>query len=145
LTQAPLQRTALRLPISIISARDALALKRSGQRATPNKYGLHHYLLVNRSVIGQNMLLMKRCLFLLGFIVAAVCSSLSAQTVLSILQENTGKTVELHLQAGDKIGGKVEQVNESVVHLSHLTGAEFFDAFVNVNDISAVVIRTGGK
>jgi hypothetical protein len=51
------------------------------------------------------MLLMKRCLFLLGFIVAAVCSSLSAQTVLSILQENTGKTVELHLQAGNKIGG----------------------------------------
>jgi len=91
------------------------------------------------------MLLMKRCLFLLGFIVAAVCSSLSAQTVLSILQENTGKTVELHLQAGDKIGGKVEQVNENVVHLSHLTGAEFFDAFVNVNDVSAVVIRTGGK
>src|SRR6266576_3583504 len=106
---------------------------------------LHHYLLVNRSAIGQNMLLMKRCLFLLGFIVAAICSSLSAQTVLSILQENTGKTVELHLQAGDKIGGKVEQVNENVVHLSHLTGAEFFDAFVNVNDISAVVIRTGGK
>ena len=91
------------------------------------------------------MLLMKRCLFLLGFIVAAVCSSLSAQTVLSILQENTGKTVELHLQAGDKIGGKVEQINENVVHLSHLTGAEFFDAFVNVSDISAVVIRTGGK
>jgi hypothetical protein len=90
-------------------------------------------------------LIMKRYLLLLGFIVAAVCSSLSAQTVLSILQENTGKTVELHLQAGDKIGGKVEQVNENVVHLSHLTGAEFFDAFVNVNDISAVVIRTGGK
>ena len=76
------------------------------------------------------MLLMKRCLLLLlGFIVAAVCSSLSAQTVLSILQENTGKTVELHLQAGDKIGGKVEQINENVVHLSHLTGVEFFDAF----------------
>jgi hypothetical protein len=118
------------------------ALRRKGHAG---QYGLHRYLLVNRSVIGQNMLLMKRCLFLLGFIVAAVCSSLSAQTVLSILQENTGKTVELHLQAGDKIGGKVEQVNENVVHLSNLTGAEFFDAFVNVNDISAVVIRTGGK
>jgi hypothetical protein len=97
------------------------------------------------SGITQNEVIMKRCLFLLGFVVAAVCSSLSAQTLLSILQESTGKTVELHLQAGDKIGGKVEQVNENVVHLSHLTGAEFFDAFVNVNDVSAVVIRTGGK
>jgi hypothetical protein len=105
----------------------------------------HRYLLVNRRGITQNEVIMKRCLFLLGFVVAAVCSSLSAQTVLSILQESTGKTVELHLRAGDKIGGKVEQVNENVVHLSHLTGAEFFDAFVNVNDVSAVVIRTGGK
>ena len=87
---------------------------------------------------------MKRYLFLLGFIVAAVCSSLSAQTIPNVLQESTGKTVELHLQAGDKIGGKVEQVTENVVHLSHLTGAEYFDAFVNVNDVSAVVIRTGG-
>ena len=87
---------------------------------------------------------MKRYLFLLGFIVAAVCSSLSAQTITNILQESTGKTVELHLQGGDKIGGKVEQVTENVVHLSHLTGAEYFDAFVNVNDVSAVVIRSGG-
>jgi hypothetical protein len=59
------------------------------------------------------MLLMKRCLFLLGFIVAAVCSSLSAQTVLSILQENTGKTVELHLQAGDKIGVKSNKLTRT--------------------------------
>jgi len=51
----------------------------------------------------------------------------------------------LRLQAGEKIGGKVEQVTDNVVHLSHLTGAEFFDAFVNAKDISAVVIRTGGK
>jgi len=66
-------------------------------------------------------------------------------TVLSILQSSTGKTVELRLQAGEKMGGKVEQVTDNVVHLSHLTGAEFFDGFVNVKDISAVVIRTGGK
>lgn len=140
-----LQRTALRLTISIIPAMGRLCLEALPPKSHTGYYGLHHYLLVNRSAIGQKMLLMKRCLFLLGFIVAAVCSSLSAQTVLSILQENTGKTVELHLQAGDKIGGKIEQVNENVVHLSHLIGAEFFDAFVNVNDISAVVIRTDGK
>jgi hypothetical protein len=90
-------------------------------------------------------LIMKRYLLLLGFIVAAVCSSLSAQTVLSILQGSTGKTVELHLNSGEKIGGRVEQVSDNVVHLSHLTGAEFFDAFVDGKDISAVVIRTGGK
>ena len=97
---------------------------------------------------------MKRYLLLIGFIVAAVCSSLSAQnkiglqsnaTVLGILQGSAGKTVELHLNSGEKIGGKVEKVTDNVVHLSHLTGAEFFDAFVDGKDISAVVIRTGGK
>jgi len=49
------------------------------------------------------------------------------------------------LHSGEKIGGKVEQVNDNLVLLSHLTGAEFFDGFVNVKDISAVVIRSAGK
>jgi len=51
----------------------------------------------------------------------------------------------LHLNSGEKIGGKVQQVTDSVVHLSNLTGAEYFDGFVDVKDISAVVIRTAGK
>jgi hypothetical protein len=98
---------------------------------------------------------MKHYSLLLGTIIAAVtCSSLLAQekpslqpnaTILSILQGNIGKTVELRMQCGEKIGGKVEQVNDNVVLLSHLTGAEFFDGFVNTKDISAVVIRSAGK
>ena len=97
---------------------------------------------------------MKRYLLLFGFIIAAFCCNLPAQdkidlqpnaTVLSILQGSACKTVELRLNSGEKIGGKVEKVTDNVVHLSHLTGAEFFDAFVDGKDISAVVIRTGGK
>jgi hypothetical protein len=99
-------------------------------------------------------LIMKRYSLLLGFIIAAFCCNLPAQdkvglqpnaTVLSILQGSAGKTVELHLNSGEKIGGKIQQVTDSVVHLSHLTGAEFFDAIVDVKDISAVVIRTAGR
>jgi len=113
------------------------------------------YLLANRSTTWQNKVIMKHYSLLLGIVVAAMtCSSLLAQekaalqpnaTVLSILQGNTGKTVELRLNCGEKIGGKVEQVNDNVVLLSHLTGAEFFDGFVNLKDISAVVIRSAGK
>jgi hypothetical protein len=66
-------------------------------------------------------------------------------TILNILQGNIGKTVELRMSCGEKIGGKVEQVNENMVLLSHLTGAEYFDGFVNVRDISAVVVRVGGR
>jgi hypothetical protein len=86
--------------------------------------------------------------------VVLACSSLLAQekaslqpnaTVLTILQGNTGKTVELRMTCGEKIGGKVEQVNDNVVLLSHLTGAEYFDGFVNMKDISAVIVRSAGK
>jgi hypothetical protein len=110
----------------------------------------HHYLLANRSGITQMELTMKRYSLLLGFIIAVFCSNLPAQdkvglqpnaTVLSILQGNAGKTVELHLSSGEKMGGKVAQVTDNIVHLSNLTGAEYFDAFVDVKDISAVVVR----
>lgn len=113
------------------------------------------YLLANRSVVVQNQSVMKRYSLLLGIIIAAVaCSSLLAQekaalqpnaTVLSILQGNSGKTVELHLRSGEKVGGKVGQVTDNIVYLSHLTGAEFYDAFVDVKDISAVVIRAAAR
>jgi hypothetical protein len=111
-------------------------------------------LLANRSEITQNDFIMKRY-SLLGFIIAAMtCSSLLAQekaalqpnaSVLSILQGSAGKTVELHLRSGEKLGGKVAQVTDNIVHLSNLAGAEYFDAFVDVKDISAVVVRVAGR
>jgi hypothetical protein len=98
---------------------------------------------------------MKPYSLLLGIVVAWItCSSLLAQekavlqanaTVLGVLQGTSGKTVELHLRSGEKIGGKVGQVTDNVVYLSHLTGAEFYDAFIDLKDVSAVVIRTGGR
>jgi hypothetical protein len=92
---------------------------------------------------------------LLGITVVAIaCSNVLAQekpalqpnvTVLSILQGSAGKSVELHLQSGDKIAGKVGQVTDNIVYLSHLSGAEFYDAFVDVKAISAVVVRAAGR
>lgn len=114
-----------------------------------------NYLLVNRPETTHNELIMKRYSLRVGIIIMAViCVSSFAQdkatlqpnaTILSVLQGSSGKTVELRMQCGEKVGGKVEQVNDNVVLLSHLTGAEYFDGFVNVKDISAVVIRSAGK
>jgi hypothetical protein len=117
------------------------------------QFKIQHYLLANGSEITQNELIMKRY-SLIGIIVAVTCASSFAQdkaslqpnaTILSVLQGSSGKTVELRMQCGEKVGGKVEQVTDNVVLLSHLTGAEYFDGFVNVKDISAVVIRSAGK
>jgi hypothetical protein len=62
----------------------------------------------------------------------------SPQTLLPRL---VGQKVELHLRSGEKLAGKLESASATGVHLSNLTGQEFFDAVVNVSDISAVVVR----
>jgi hypothetical protein len=97
---------------------------------------------------------MKRPSLVLAFIFALVCSDLFAQskidlqpgdTILSILQKNAGQTVELRMKSGEKIGGKVEKVGDKLVYLSQLTGAEFFDAAVDIADVAAVIVRTRSK
>lgn len=107
-----------------------------------------------RQVLGQNKMIMKRPLLLITFILAFSCCGLFAQskidlqagdTILSILQKNIGQTVELRMKSGEKIGGKVEKVGDKLVHLSQLTGAEFFDAAVDTADIAAVAVRTKSK
>jgi hypothetical protein len=67
----------------------------------------------------------------------------NGDTPATVLQRQTGQRVELRLKSGDKIAGKVEAVGEKAVHLSALSGQEFFDAVVVLEDISAVVVRTG--
>ena len=114
-----------------------------------------NYLLVNRPETTQNELIMKRySLFVATIITTLICASSFAQdkaslqpnaTVVSLLQGSAGKSVELHLRSGEKMGGKIAQVTDNVVHLSNLVGAEYFDAFIDVKDISAVVVRVAGK
>jgi len=59
----------------------------------------------------------------------------------SVLQRQVGQSVELRMKSGEKIGGKLEKANEKLVHLTQLTGAEYFEAAVAVEDIAAVVVR----
>ena len=107
--------------------------------------------LANLAVLRQNGAIMKRLSLLIGCIVALACSNVFAQgkidlqtsdTILGILQKNIGQVVELRMKSGEKIAGKLEKVGDKVVHLSQLTGAEFYDAAVDAEDISAVVVRT---
>jgi hypothetical protein len=98
---------------------------------------------------------MKRYLLVFVTIIVACtsCSVLAQEkaalqanaTVASLLAGSAGKSVELHLRSGEKMGGKIAQVTDNVVHLSNLTGAEYFDAFVDVKDISAIVVRVAGR
>jgi len=93
---------------------------------------------------------MKRFSLLITVLFAFACGNLFAQgkidlqtsdTILGILQKNVGQVVELRMKSGEKIAGKVEKLGDKLVHLSQLTGAEFYDAAVDTADVSAVVVR----
>lgn len=97
---------------------------------------------------------MKRTSLVIVLTLVLGCSQLFAQgkidlqasdTILSIIQKNMGQTIELRMKSGEKIAGKVEKIGIKLVHLSQLTGAEFFDAAVDAEDVAVVIVRTKTK
>ena len=93
---------------------------------------------------------MKRSSLLIACLFVFLCGNLPAQgkidlqtsdTILSILEKNAGQMVELRMKSGEKLGGKVDKVGDKLVHLSQLTGADFFDAAVDCGEIAAVIVR----
>ena len=63
-------------------------------------------------------------------------------TLRTVLQRQTGKPVTLKLDSGEEISGKVRLVGDRIVHLEELTGKEFFDAVVDLEEVAAVLVRT---
>ena len=63
-------------------------------------------------------------------------------TIRSVLSKQIGAKVTLRLGSGDELGGTVKSVGDRVVHLSEITGKEFFDAAVDIDKVSAVMVRT---
>jgi hypothetical protein len=92
---------------------------------------------------------MKNALFAI-FLTALISSSFAegkvdfqaSDTVKTVLERQAGQKVELRLSSGEKIAGKVEKVGDKAVHLSAITGQEFFDAVVVLEEVTAVLVRT---
>lgn len=91
---------------------------------------------------------MKHLLLVLFVLVGVANSNVLAQieflpddNVKTLLQRQVGKTVELRMRSGEKISGKLERVGDTMVHLTQLTGAEFYEAAVAMDGINAVVMR----
>ncbi len=58
-----------------------------------------------------------------------------------VLAERTGKRTTLRMQSGEDIEGVVVRVGDGLVHVSKLAGKEYYDAMVNIDRISAVIVR----
>ncbi|HYB42473.1 MAG TPA: hypothetical protein VEL75_11920 [Candidatus Methylomirabilis sp.] len=90
-----------------------------------------------------------------AFLIAISCLPLSSasgqdaklevkntDTVRTILERQIGKRVAVVLTTGPELAGVVTTVGDKVVLLSELSGREFYDAVVNLEQIGAVIIRT---
>ena len=81
-------------------------------------------------------------LLLSSVVIAEPLSITADDNIESVLKSNDGKQVTVKLGSGDELTGTIGTVNGKLVHLRELSGKEFFDAVVSMDDISAVIIRT---
>ena len=54
----------------------------------------------------------------------------------------TGKRVSVTLDSGTAYEGILTKVGDHLIHISRLTGKEYFDALLRIEKISALVVRT---
>jgi small nuclear ribonucleoprotein (snRNP)-like protein len=66
-------------------------------------------------------------------------------TIRSILIEKINKKVIVRLENGETLEGFVSKVGDTMVHLTTITGKEYFDGVVRIDKISAVVFRVKEK
>ena len=69
----------------------------------------------------------------------------SPDALKSALEQQVGKRVKLKLESGQDVEGKVAKVGSHAVQLAELTGMEFFDATVKLEDIAAVIVKVRAK
>ena len=63
------------------------------------------------------------------------------EVMANALKERTGKKVTILLQSGAELSGKVANVGNNTATLSELGGKEFYDAVIDLDDISAIQYR----
>ncbi|MEW6273105.1 MAG: hypothetical protein AB1689_27830 [Thermodesulfobacteriota bacterium] len=68
-------------------------------------------------------------------------TAMPAGEIPDVLRARVGKPVTLLLRSGKEYGGTVGGVREQSVVLRNLTGKEFYDAVVRLDDVSAVEVR----
>jgi len=66
----------------------------------------------------------------------------SGATIRSILADSIGKRVGVRLESREELEGTVTAVGDQLVQISKLAGRDYFDAYVSIDRISAVILKT---
>ncbi len=69
----------------------------------------------------------------------------SPDAIKSALEQQVGKRVKIKLESGQDVEGRVAKVGSHAVQLAELTGMEFFDATVKLEEIAAVIVKVRTK
>lgn len=88
------------------------------------------------------VILFTGMLMLSGAVIAEPLSIKAGDSIVIVLKAYDGKRVTVKLNSGDELTGTIGAVNDDLIHLRELSGKEFFDAVVDTDDISAIIIRT---
>lgn len=69
----------------------------------------------------------------------------SPEAIRHTLEQQAGKRVKVKLVSGQDLEGKVSKVGSQAVVITELSGMEFFDATVRVDQIASVIVRVRTK
>lgn len=69
----------------------------------------------------------------------------SSDTMRQAIEQHAGKRVKFKLVSGQDIEGIVAKVGNQAVSLTELTGMEFFDATVRIDQVAAVIVRRAAQ
>jgi hypothetical protein len=69
----------------------------------------------------------------------------STDSIRHAIEMQAGKRVKLKLISGQDVEGIVAKVGSQAVSLNELTGMEFFDATVRLDQVAAVIVRRAAK
>lgn len=58
-----------------------------------------------------------------------------------ILQAKVGARVTVRTDSGEAIEGTVTKVGDQLLHLSRITGKDFYDAIIRVDRITSVIMK----
>lgn len=57
------------------------------------------------------------------------------------LSSNVGKRVSLMISSGESLEGTIEKVGDHFVLISKLSGKDYYDAIVRIDEVKAIVFR----
>jgi hypothetical protein len=69
----------------------------------------------------------------------------NADSMRQAIEQHAGKRVKLKLISGQDVEGVVAKIGSQAVSLTELTGMEFFDATVRLDQVAAVIVRRAAK